>query len=47
MDLEGIVLGEISQTRKTNIWFHSYVESKYKTNKYNEIGTDSQIQRTD
>lgn len=47
MDPEGIALSETSQTRKTNIWFHSYVESKYKANKCNEIGADSQIQGKD
>ena len=47
MDLEGIVLSEISQMRKTNACFHSYVEPKYKANKYNETGIDSQIQGMD
>ena len=28
MDLEGIMLGEISQTETNTIWFHFYVESK-------------------
>ena len=28
MDLEGIILSEISQIKTDNIWFHSCVESK-------------------
>ena len=28
MDLEGIMLSEISQTKTNTIWFHIYVESK-------------------
>lgn len=33
MNLESIMLSDISQMRKTNIiWFHSYVESKTKQN---------------
>ena len=38
MDLEGIMLSEISQRKTNTIWFHSYVESKKqnKTNKQNK-----------
>ena len=28
MDVEGIVLSEISQRKRNTIWFHSYEESK-------------------
>ena len=33
MDLEGIMLSEISQTEKDTVWYHLYVESK----KYNKL----------
>ena len=33
MDLEGIILNEVSQVKTDNIWFHLYVESKSKTYK--------------
>ena len=28
MDLEGIILSEVSQTKTNNIWFHLYGKSK-------------------
>ena len=40
MDLEGIMLSEISQQRKINNgWYHLYVESKYikQTSQYKHI----------
>ena len=48
MDLEGIMLSEISQT-KTNtidIWYHLYVESKkiQQTSEYNQKEADSQTE---
>ena len=33
MDLEGIMLSEISQRKTNSVWYHLYVESK----KYNEL----------
>ena len=36
MDLEIIILSEVSQT-KTNIWYHSYVESNSLKNETNEL----------
>ena len=33
MDLEGIVLSEISQRKTNTVWYHLYVESK----KYNTL----------
>ena len=33
MDLEGIILNEVSQVKTDTIWFHLYVESKSKTYK--------------
>ena len=35
MDLEGIMLSEISQTEEDTIWYHFYVESKKQTNLVN------------
>ena len=48
LDLEGIMLSEISQTEKTNtVWYHLYVESKkYKKLVNKQKKADSQIQRT-
>ena len=40
MDLEGIMLSEISQTKTNTVLSHLYVESK------NKREADSQIQRT-
>ena len=40
MELDGIVLSEISQTEKDNTWFHLYVESK-KHNKTNKTKANS------
>ena len=44
MDLEGIMLSEIIQTKINNVGYQLYVESK-KQNEYecNKKGTDSQI----
>ena len=36
MDLEGIILSEISQTEKDTLWSHLYVESKKQMNKHNK-----------
>ena len=33
MDLEGIILSEISQTKTNTVWYHLYMESK----KYNKL----------
>lgn len=43
MDLEGIMLGEISQRKANIVWFHFYVESKKskQMNKQNETETGS------
>ena len=48
MDLEGIMLSEISQTGKVNTVYHIYVESKkiQQTGEYNKKETNSQIWRT-
>ena len=43
MELEGIMLSEISQRKTNTVCFHLHVESKNKTNEYNK--TESQIQR--
>ena len=49
MDLEGIILSEISQSeKKTNtVWFHLYVKFSEQNELTNKIEPDSQIQRTD
>ena len=38
LDLEGIMLSEISQWKINTVWYHLYVESKKynKTSKYNQ-----------
>ena len=47
IDLEGIMLSEISQTEKDkHCRFHLHVESKKQMNKCNITETDSYIQRT-
>ena len=48
MDLEGIILSEISQTKTNTAGFHLHVESEKikQTNEYNKTETDSQVQRT-
>ena len=33
MDLEGIMLSEVSQRKSNSLWYHLYVESK----KYNKL----------
>ena len=45
MDLENIMLSEISQLRMTNtILFHSYVESNKQTELTSKIDTDLQME---
>ena len=47
MDLEGIMLSEISQKKTYTVKCQLYVESKkYKTSEYNKKEAESQIQRT-
>ena len=48
MDLESIMLSEISQTEKNKYYMFTYVWNlkTKQTNKYNRTETDSQIQRT-
>ena len=43
MDLEGIMLSEISQPEKDTVWHHLYVESK----KYNKLVTITKSRLTD
>ena len=45
IDLESIMLSEISQRKTNAMSFHLYVKSK-KQNKHNKTETDAQIQRT-
>ena len=48
MDLESIMLSEISQSEKTStICFHSYVESNEQNKLIGKMETDAYIQRTD
>ena len=42
MDLDGIMLSEISQTKTNTIWYHLYVESK----KYNKLVNITKKQQT-
>ena len=44
MDLEGIMLSEISQRKTNAVWYQLYVESKktQQTSEYNKKETDSQ-----
>ena len=44
MDLEGIMLSEISQRKTNTVWYHLYVESK-KYNKQMNITKQKQIHR--
>ena len=46
MDLESLMLSEISQGRTNTIWFHLYMESKKQNKWTNKIETDSQLQRS-
>ena len=48
MDLENIMLSEISQRKTNTIWFHLYVESKKtkQMNVYTKTEADSQINET-
>ena len=45
MDLEIIILSEVSQTERQISWYHLYVESKkiQETSEYNKAEADSQI----
>ena len=45
MDLEGIMLSEISQTKANTVWDHLYMESKkvQPSSAYNRNKADSQI----
>ena len=45
MNLEGIMLSEISQTKKNTVWYHLYVESKkiQQTSELKKKEADSQI----
>ena len=48
MNLEGIMLSEIGQTKKDKYSVITYMWNlKNKTNEHNKTETDSQIQRTD
>ena len=49
MDLEGIMLSDISQRKANTVWFHFYVESKIQnkwTSKQTNQETGSYIQKT-
>ena len=37
MDLEGIMLSEIYQTKTNTVWYHLYVEPKKETSEYNKV----------
>ena len=43
MDLEGIVLSEISQRKPNTVWYHLYVEAKkiQQTSEYNKKEAES------
>ena len=46
MDLEVILLSEISQRNTNTVWYHLQVESKIKqTREYNKKETDSDIEK--
>ena len=47
MDLESIMLREISQRKTNTVWFQSHEEAKEHTELTNQVETDSWIQRTD
>ena len=48
MNLEGIMLNEISQRKTNTVWYHLYVKSKkiQQCTESNKKEADSQIQRT-
>ena len=41
MDLEGIMLHELSQTKTNTAWSHLYLEYKKYRNEYNKTETDT------
>ena len=41
MDMEGIMLSEVSQIEKDKVCFHLHVEFKRQKNKYNKSEMDS------
>ena len=45
MDLEGIMLSEISQRKINIVHFHLYVDSKMQVNRYNKTEADLQIEK--
>ena len=48
MNLEGIMLSEISPRKTNTVWYHLYVKSKkiQQSSEYNKNNADPQIQRT-
>lgn len=46
MDLEGIVLSEMSQMEKDTVCFHLYIESEKEMNEYSRTETDSDREQT-
>ena len=46
MDLEDIILSEVSQTKTNAVCYHVYIGSKNEMNDHNKTETDSQMQRT-
>ena len=45
MDLEGIMLSEISQRKINTVHFHLYVESKKQMNRYDKTEADLQTEK--
>ena len=45
MDLEGIMLSEISQRKINTVHFHLHVESKIQMNRYDKTEADLQIEK--
>lgn len=45
MDLEGIVLSEMSQMEKDTVCFHLYIESEKEMNEYSRTETDSDTEK--
>lgn len=45
MDLEGIVLSEMSQMEKDTVCFHLYIESEKEMNDYSRTETDSDTEK--
>ena len=46
MDLEGIMLSEISQRKINTVHFHLHVESKIQMNRYDKTEADLQIEKS-